>query len=321
MQSLRPIDRVLCVRFSGGKCSRFAVVAILVAWAVICIKPVHAQQQENTTPGSSKNLSEQPSVVSDQAASAAKESSSPDSTDDIWATEFRPDQSVLPAPAPEGAVVLFDGMKNVRFLSKTGGKIDWPVKDESLVSTPKEKRSNHIVSTWHFGDADIHLEFLLPEKSSGNSGIYIHGLYELQILNSHLETKLAMKHMGAIYNFAAPLVQAAKPSGQWQVYDVRYRTPRRNEKGEITVKGSISAWLNGQRVQDRFAIGEPRSKFIPYRYKATKYLKQIEEKVLKTSVGPIFLQDHDSPVRFRNIWVRPLDDLSFDSTAAGSDAN
>jgi len=270
MQSLRPIDRVLCVRFSGGKCSRFAVVAILVAWAVICIKPVHAQQQENTTPGSSKNLSEQPSVVSDQA---------------------------------------------------TGGKIDWPVKDESLVSTPKEKRSNHIVSTWHFGDADIHLEFLLPEKSSGNSGIYIHGLYELQILNSHLETKLAMKHMGAIYNFAAPLVQAAKPSGQWQVYDVRYRTPRRNEKGEITVKGSISAWLNGQRVQDRFAIGEPRSKFIPYRYKATKYLKQIEEKVLKTSVGPIFLQDHDSPVRFRNIWVRPLDDLSFDSTAAGSDAN
>jgi hypothetical protein len=70
----------------------------------------------------------------------------------------------------------------------------------------------------------------------------------------------------------------------------------------------ITAWLNGQKVQDKTEFGEPRSTYHPYRYNTTPYLKKIWEKQKKTHVGPVFLQDHDSPVKFRNVWVRPLDD-------------
>ena len=98
---------------------------------------------------------------------------------------FPPDQSQLPVEPPKGAIVLFDGNRIIEFVNKAGKAIDWPVEDGSLVSSKGQRRSNHLCSTWHFRDADIHVEFLLPQEGSGNSGIYIHGNYELQIMNSH----------------------------------------------------------------------------------------------------------------------------------------
>ena len=231
------------------------------------------------------------------------------------APPFPPDQSKLPVRAPDGAIVLFDGQTN-RFLSKTGGKIDWPIEDGSLVSTRGETRSNHLVSTVHFRDADIHAEFMLPESGSGNSGIYIHGNYELQIFHSFGKVKPGRGDLGAVYGFSNPLVNAARDRGQWQVVDIRYRAPRRNETGKITTEGSISAWLNGRQVQDNVRLGEPRSSYHPFRYRTTPYLDAIGGKQLSTSVGPVFLQDHDSPVRFRNVWIRPLDDLAYEYQSA-----
>lgn len=222
--------------------------------------------------------------------------------------KFAPDQSKLPAAPPEGAIVLFGPETAPQFFSMAGGKIDWPVEEGELVSTRGKSRSNHLVSQWHFRDADIHVEFMVAEKGSGNSGIYIHGNYELQIYNSHGKESIDDHEEGAIYGFHKPLVNASRPVGEWQVYDIRYRAPRRDAEGKITEEGSITAWLNGKLVQDNARFGEPRSVYHPYRYNTTPYLQTIWKRQLATQVGPVFLQDHDSPARFRNVWIRPLDD-------------
>jgi hypothetical protein len=225
--------------------------------------------------------------------------------------KFKPDQSKLPVAPPKDAVVLFDGDGVNEFVGKTGGDSNWPIENGELVSTRGGTRSNHIVSKLHFHDADIHVEFKLPEKGGGNSGVYIHGNYELQILNTFGKEKPGAGDAGAIYGFHAPLVNAARKPGEWQVYDIRYRAPRRDDKGEIVEEGSITAWLNGQKVQEDSRFGEPRSTYHPYRYNTTPYLKTIWERQKTTMVGPVFLQDHGAPVRFRNVWVRPLDDKAF----------
>jgi len=226
---------------------------------------------------------------------------------------FAPQQDNLPVPPPKDAIVLFDGKATNLMLSKEGESVDWPIEDGVLVSTRGQTRSNHIVSKLHFRDADIHAEFMLPEKGAGNSGVYIHGNYELQIFNSSGKdpTKLNQGDAGAIYGFAKPLAQACRKPGEWQVVDIRYRAPRRDENGAIVEEGSITAYLNGVKVQDDARFGEPRSVYHPYRYKTTPYLTAIWERQKRTGIGPVFLQDHDAPVRFRNVWVQPLDDDAF----------
>ena len=233
-----------------------------------------------------------------------------------WGDDFKPSQDSLPVPAPADATVLFQGAEQNLFLSKSGGPVDWPIDKETIISAKGQSRSNHIVSKLHFRDADIHVEFMLPEKGIGNSGVYIHGNYELQIINSTGKQKLTQQEIGAVYGFAPPLVNAGKGPGEWQVYDIRYRAPRRNKQGEITEEGSITAWLNGQLVQKDTKLSEPRSTYHPFRYNTTDYLKTIWEQQKATSVGPVFLQDHDNAVRFRNVWVRPLDDKAMMYTPA-----
>jgi len=110
-------------------------------------------------------------------------------------------------------------------------------------------------------------------------------------------------------------LQSAKVLREWQVFDIRYLAPRRDSSGEITREGSITAWLNGEQVQNDARFAEPRSPWHPFRYGVTPYLKQIAAGQQKTSVGPLFLQDHDAPVRFRNLWLKPLDDQAHRYTA------
>jgi len=225
--------------------------------------------------------------------------------------KYVPQQTSLPVEAPKDAIVLLDNDGGHSFLSMAGERANWPLEDGTLTSAKGKGRTNHIVSKQQFRDADIHVEFMLPDSGTGNSGIYIHGNYEIQIFNSVDAKKLSQQDMGAVYGFAQPLVNASRSPGEWQVYDIRYRAPRRDRNGEILTEGSITAWLNGQKVQAETRLGEPRSKYHPFRYGATPYLEKISQRQLETSVGPLFLQDHDNPVRFRNIWIRPLDELAF----------
>ena len=224
--------------------------------------------------------------------------------------DFAPDQSKLPVQAPKNAIVLLDPKGNHSFLSMAGEKIDWPIKDGVAVPTPKGNK-NHIVSKLHFRDADIHVEFMLPEKGTGNSGVYIHGHYEVQILNSFGKETITQEDAGALYGFHKPLVNACRKPGEWQVFDIRYRAPRRDKSGKITENGTITVWFNGKKVQDGAPFGEPRSTFHPFRFSTTPYLEKIRDRQKQTMTGPVFLQDHGNAVQFRNVWVVPADDLAF----------
>lgn len=223
-------------------------------------------------------------------------------------SDFAPKQDKLPVKPPSDAIVLFDGKDTNHFLSMKGDAIDWPIKDGCLVSYRGGGRTNHVVSKYHFRDADIHVEFMVHPKGSGNSGIYIHGNYELQIFDSFGKDKPGKDDQGALYGFAKPLVNAARKAGEWQVYDIRYRAPRRDSSEKIIEEGHITAWLNGQLIHKDTRFGEPRSKYHPFRYGTTPYLQTIWSRQKQTSVGPVFLQDHSSPTQFRNVWIRPLDD-------------
>jgi hypothetical protein len=227
--------------------------------------------------------------------------------------DFVPDQTKLSVPPPAKAVVLLDEKTN-RFVSMAGKPIDWPVKDGVATSTRTSGRVNHIVSTYHFRDAYIHVEFMVAPEGEGNSGIYIHGNYELQIFNSwgKEESSINDHDHGALYGFQKPLANASRKPGEWQMYDIRYRAPRRNDAGEIVEPGSVTAWLNGVKVQDNTRFSEPRSVYHPFRYGTTDYLKPIAAQLKATQVGPVFLQDHESPTKFRNIWIFPLDDQAID---------
>ena len=226
------------------------------------------------------------------------------------AAEFRPRQDQLPVPPPPGAILLFgDGSEPVgpRFTAMNGGPIDWKVEDGTLVMGRSKGHANHLVSIPVFRDADIHAEFMTSPIAKGNSGLYIHGHYEMQIFDSFGVDPPTDQDEGALYRFGKPLVNAARPAGEWQVYDIRFIAPRRGPDGTVAAPGKITAWLNGRLVQDGIEFTEPRSPYIPYRHGVTDHLREIEATLRKTGRGPLFLQDHGSPVRFRNIWIKPLD--------------
>lgn len=242
----------------------------------------------------------------------------PPTADDHGA--FHPLQAPLPVQPPAGAVVLVEadggvaggagegsGADRPAFVSMGGGAIDWKVRDGGLEVEASGRRSNHIVSTVTFRDADIHAEFATSPEASGNSGLYLHGLYELQIFDSVASRPPQMQDEGALYRFAPPLVNAALPTGAWQVYDVRFIAPRRDAAGAITRPGHLTAWLNGKLVQDAIEFAEPRSPYTPYKHGVTDFMRGVEKRILETGAGPLVLQDHGSRVRFRNVWIRPLD--------------
>jgi hypothetical protein len=223
------------------------------------------------------------------------------------AGEFRPVQEPLPVAPPPGAIVLFgDGSAPPAFTSMAGGPIDWLVKDGTLVVNTTNAHANHIVSQARFQDADIHAEFMVSPRAHGNSGLYLHGHYEMQIYDSFGIEPPTEQDEGALYRFAPALVNASRPAGEWQVYDIRFIAPRRDAGGRIVKAGSATAWLNGKLVQDGLTFTEPRSPFIPYRHGVTDFLRGIEKELRATGRGPLFLQDHGSPTRYRNVWVRPL---------------
>jgi hypothetical protein len=212
-----------------------------------------------------------------------------------------------PGRPPSDAVVLFDGGSTDAFLNVKGTPCQWPVVGGAMVVN-----DGFIVSKLHFRDAQIHVEFAVPKEGkggwAGNSGVYIFGMYEMQILDSYENPVEPKEAVGALYGISPPLVNVARKPGQWQIYDIVYIAPRRDAKGKVAQPGSITALLNGVLVQHNARFTESISRWNPLRYMTTPYTDKIRNSILTTGRGPLFLQDHHgSPVRFRNIWIRPLD--------------
>jgi hypothetical protein len=208
------------------------------------------------------------------------------------------------APAPSDAIVLFDGKDVSRWTDRNGGEAKWRLNDGALESV---RGTGMIRTRDKFTDFQLHLEFASPamvqgsSQGRGNSGVLINGMYEVQILDSYDNPTYADGQAAAIYGQSPPLVNASKPPGEWQTYEIVFESPRWNPAGELIKKAAVTVIHNGVVVQHRQElIGR------------TDGIGGVAHKALGTYGTPhppavfIELQDHNNPVRFRNIWVREL---------------
>jgi len=195
---------------------------------------------------------------------------------------------------PSDAVILFDG----KDLSQWQNGAAWPVAD-GVASSGK----GYIVSKPKFGDCQVHIEWSAPtppqgeSQGRGNSGLFFMGTYEIQILDSYQNKTYFDGQAGAIYKQTPPMVNAMRPPGAWNAYDLFWTRPRFNDDGSLKSPAYITALHNGVLILNHFEIQGDTPYHRPPAY------TQHEEKL------PISLQDHGNPVRFRNIWVREVEPI------------
>ena len=195
---------------------------------------------------------------------------------------------------PDTAVVLFDGKDLSNWTKLDGGAPAWEVADGAMTVTAG---GGDIVSREQFNDFLLHLEFMTPDmpdatgQAKGNSGVFLQGRYEIQVLDSYGIDVPGMGDCGAIYNQFASLVNACKPPLEWQTYDAIFRAARVGESGEIEENARVTVLQNGIVIQNNVQmLGATGG--------AT------DEGAAEP--GPLRLQDHGNPVKYRNIWVVPL---------------
>jgi len=128
-------------------------------------------------------------------------------------------------------------------------------------------------------------------QSRGNSGVYVQGRYEVQVLDSFAEPP-ADNYCGGIYKIAAPLVNACLPPGEWQTYDITFYAPRYDDSGKKIKNAQITVYHNGTLIHDKLELPHPTP-------------GGVSETEAKT--GPLYLQNHGDAVQYRNIWVEPLE--------------
>ena len=196
--------------------------------------------------------------------------------------------------APSDAVVLFDGKDLSEWLGNKGDA-GWKVADGHM----EVNGTGDIRTRREFGDCQLHIEWASPaevkgtSQGRGNSGVFLMGRYEVQILDSHQNRTYPDGQASALYGQFPPMVNASRPAGEWQSYDIIFEAPRFD--GEKLVKPAyVTVMHNGVIVHHRRKlIGSTTHRQV------AKYAPHAE-------TGPIKLQDHGNPVRFRNVWVRPL---------------
>lgn len=214
----------------------------------------------------------------------------------------RPKPPVVEPPSalgqpPKDAVVLFDGSGLGAWKSPSGGSAKWRIVDGAMETVPG---GGPVETKGTFGDMQLHVEWSAPSpprgkgQDRGNSGIFLMGQFEIQVLDSYQAETYADGQAGAIYGQYPPLFNASKPPGEWQTYDIAFRRPRFSADGKLLEPARITVLHNGILVQNHEEPIGPTSwlKALPYSDIGGK--------------GPITLQDHDHPVRYRNIWLREL---------------
>jgi len=193
----------------------------------------------------------------------------------------------------------FDAWKPFSFLSinprDDQKEIQWKIVDGEAMQIAFEfegkKRKQFICTKQRFGDYRLHLEFQLPEDGGkGNSGLFFGPLYEMQILDSGKKEKAGVSDCGAIYQIRVPDENAALPPGQWQTVDLEYKAARIGAHGFMAAKNAarVTIRLNGTLIHDNFKLDLRRNKYASFK---------------EEPLSPIVLQEHGSPVKFRNIWL------------------
>ena len=194
---------------------------------------------------------------------------------------------------PSDALVLFDGKDLAKWKAEDGGAPKWKV--AGGVATVNGTGS--IVTKEEFGDCQLHVEWAAPAEVSGedqgrgNSGVYLQGRYEIQVLDSFNNKTYFDGQAGAFYGNNPPLVNACRKPGEWQTYDIIFHPPKVSAEGKVQT-GSFTVLHNGVLIQDH----------IPVKGEATTAAKFQGT----TPKGPLVLQDHGNAVRYRNLWIRPL---------------
>lgn len=202
--------------------------------------------------------------------------------------KVKPGTPVVSTPAPEDAVVLFDGGGLGKWT-----ETDWDVVDGLMVATGKKSPATKEV----FGSFQLHLEWRMPENfkgewyDQGNNGVLLHGLYEIQIFDSFNEPLYPDGQCAAVYAQTPPTVNVTLPPGEWQSFDIFFTAPV-FEDGKLVSPAYVTMLHNGVLVHDHQEVyGKTGHKVLPH------YGNAVSE-------GPIRLAGHGCPVAFRNIWVR-----------------
>src|SRR5438874_12324480 len=201
-----------------------------------------------------------------------------------------------PGKAPSDATVLFDGKDLSQWAQKDGSAAKWKVENGYFEVVPK---TGELHTKEAFGDCQLHVEFSEPnpprgeDQDRGNSGVFLMGLYEIQVLDSYQSKTYADGQAGAVYGQYPPLVNASRAPGQWQTYDVIFHRPR-FAGGKLQHPARITLLHNGVLVQDNVELTGPTAHGERPAYKPG------------AEKAPLQLQDHGAPLRFRNIWIREL---------------
>ncbi len=200
----------------------------------------------------------------------------------------------LPGKPPGDAVVLFDGTDLSQWTGRDG-KASWKIENGFM----EVNGTGDIQTRKHFGDCQLHIEWATPTRiegqsqGRGNSGVFLFGRYEIQVLDSHDNPSYPDGQAAAIYGQKPPLVNSSRPPGSWQVYDIIFQAPRFDGK-TLVQKARVTVIHNGVVVHHA-------QEFI-----GSTAHQRVAEYTPHEPRGPIKLQDHQNPVRFRNIWVRKL---------------
>ncbi len=205
-----------------------------------------------------------------------------------------------PAAAPSDAIILFDGTDLSQWEDNKGQSARWKVENGYMEVV---KKTGSILTTQKFGSCQLHLEWAAPlpaegeGQERGNSGVFLMKLYEVQVLDCYNNTTYVDGMTAAVYGQYPPLVNACRPPGEWQTYDIVFRRPYFDETGNLAKAGRMTVFHNGILVQDNVELLGPTETYklgLPYQPHADSL--------------PLMLQDHGNPVRYRNIWIRELED-------------
>ncbi|MCK0144268.1 DUF1080 domain-containing protein [Arenibacter sp. F26102] len=202
--------------------------------------------------------------------------------------------------APSDAIVLFNGGNLDNWISsRDSTAAKWIVNNDGSMTV--NNKTGDIQTVQNFGSMQLHLEWKSPSEiqgkgqSRGNSGVFLQGLYEVQILDNNDNDTYVNGQVGSIYKQHTPLAMASVPTGEWNTYDIIYHAPEFDEDGNKIKSGTVTVMHNGILLQDNVEIKG-----------TTPYIGWPKNPA--HGKGPVKLQDHgdNSRVSYRNIWVREL---------------